>query len=890
MPPKAKKTPGAGARQSTLGSFFTLPKGQKPPELQQTKLKRTRAAPKTALSSENEDEPEGVKVDNQDEVMDGTEEADGNTAKTKKRVRDEEVAVKAEEEEEPATKRGRKASATKKKVGDEGAEPVKKRGRPAKTTASATKGKGKKVEPESEEEAESKPKSPTKAKKVAATAAKKAAAAKKEPTPEPEPEASASEAEVEAESENEVEAASETEQPAISQGARKQVQSKLTAGGKGLHPYPDWAAGTPVPYAALVKTFTLIEATSKRLEKLSHTSLFLRQVLRLSPDELLMVIHMMINRLAADYEGVELGIGESLLMKAICESCGRTMQKLKEDHKEVGDLGEVAMKSRNTQTTLFKPKPLTVASVHAGLKEIATTKGEGGQTRKVGGIKKLLSAAKGDEAKYLVRCLEGKLRLGLAERTVIVALSQAMIVHEAEKAGKKAPSLEQMTAAESILKEVYSSLPNYEIIIPEMMKVGIMKLKDTCKMQPGVPLKPMLAKPTKAISEVLDRFEGKQFTCEYKYDGERVQIHYVAPNASTEFPTIDKEKGIAKIFSRNSEELSPKYPDILAALDKWVQKGVESFVLDCEAVAWDREEKRVLPFQQLMTRKKKDVAVEDVKVKVCVFGFDLLFLNGKSLVQETLADRRKLMYKSFTPVLGEFAFATATDGQELETIQSFLEESIKASCEGLMVKMLDTSESFYEPSKRSRNWLKVKKDYLAGAGDSLDLVVIGAYHGKGKRTSWYGAFLLACYNPSSQNYETICNIGTGFSEEMLAKIHAHLVDFEIEKPKPYYIHASGNMQQPDVWFEPKVVWEVKTADLSLSPKYMAAKGIADTEGKGRGISLRFPRFIRERDDKKPDDATTSSQVAEMYNRQDVVMNGVNGKKGGAGGVDDDFEY
>jgi DNA ligase-1 len=204
-----------------------------------------------------------------------------------------------------------------------------------------------------------------------------------------------------------------------------------------------------------------------------------------------------------------------------------------------------------------------------------------------------------------------------------------------------------------------------------------------------------------------------------------------------------------------------------------------------------------------------------------------------------------------------------------------------------MVKMLDGPESYYEPSKRSRNWLKVKKDYLAGAGDSLDLVVIGGYHGKGKRTSVYGAFLLACYNPSSQNFETICNIGTGFSEEILEHLHSCLVELEIEKPKPYYVHATGNMQQPDVWFDSKIVWEVKTADLSLSPKYMAAKGMVDTEGKGKGVSLRFPRFIRERDDKKPEDATTAAQVAEMYKKQDVVLNA---KKGNAVGVDDDFEY
>jgi DNA ligase-1 len=578
-------------------------------------------------------------------------------------VEQEEKAASEEEEDEPATKRGRKGNGRpppKSKV------PAAKKSSPPKpkreTSASPKPRESKKKSPSPEPETSAsdsesladdaekeedepatkrgrkgngrpppkskvpaaKKSSPPKPKRETSASPKPRESKKKSPSPEPE--ASASDSEGLA---DDAEKEEKVKKPAITAKARKKVQTKLISKGKDDHPYPDWPAGSPVPYAALCETFKLIEGTTKRLEKLSHTSLFLRQVLRLTPDELLLVIHLMINRLAADYEGVELGIGESLLMKAICDSCGRSMQKLKEDHKEIGDLGEVAMKSRNTQKTLFAPKSLTIKIVHAGLKEIATTQGQGGQGRKVSLINKLLSAAKGDEAKYLVRGLEGKLRLGLAEKTVIVALSQAVIVHEVEKQGEKTPSLEQMTAAEEMLKGVYSELPNYEIIIPEMMKGGIMNLSETCKLQPGVPLKPMLAKPTKAISEVLDRFENKRFTCEYKYDGERVQIHYVAPGSSTEFPTIDPEKGIAKIFSRNSEELSPKYPDILAALHKWIKPGVESFVLDCEAVAWDKDEKRLLPFQQLMTRKRKDVAVEDVKVKVCVFGFDFLFYNNK---------------------------------------------------------------------------------------------------------------------------------------------------------------------------------------------------------------------------------------------------------------------
>ena len=259
-----------------------------------------------------------------------------------------------------------------------------------------------------------------------------------------------------------------------------------------------------------------------------------------------------------------------------------------------------------------------------------------------------------------------------------------------------------------------SELPSYDMIIPAMLEHGILNLKDNCKLRPGIPLKPMLAKPTKAITEVLDRFEDQMFTCEYKYDGERAQIHYVAKDSAEELSqalpgaTTQVGAGVAAIFSRNSEDLSKKYPDILSKLHTWVKEDTKSFVLDCETVAWDVTEKKVLPFQQLMTRKKKDVKIEDVKVKVCVFAFDLLYHNGEAIVEKSLRERRDLLTESFNPVEGEFAFATYMNGRELDEIQTFLDESVKASCEGLMVKMLDGTESGYEPSKRSRNWLKVR--------------------------------------------------------------------------------------------------------------------------------------------------------------------------------------
>ena len=271
---------------------------------------------------------------------------------------------------------------------------------------------------------------------------------------------------------DEEDGAEEDEKPEVAAKAREKVQSTLKGGGKD--PYPDWKPGEPVPYAALCTTFSLVEMTTKRLIIMSHCSLFLRQVLRLTPQDLLPTIQLMINKLAADYAGIELGIGESLIMKAIGESTGRSLQIIKADQNEIGDLGLVAAKSRSNQPTMFKPKPLTVKGVLDGLMSIATTSGDGSQGRKIAGIKKLLSAAdtahagKGSsgiditkdkggasESKFIIRFLEGKLRLGLAERSVLVSLAHAMVSHEVEKKSGHSASSEKLAEGEAILKTVY---------------------------------------------------------------------------------------------------------------------------------------------------------------------------------------------------------------------------------------------------------------------------------------------------------------------------------------------------------------------------------------------------------------------------------------------------
>ncbi|KAH7104784.1 DNA ligase I [Auriculariales sp. MPI-PUGE-AT-0066] len=625
-----------------------------------------------------------------------------------------------------------------------------------------------------------------------------------------------------------------------------------------------WKDSEDVPYAALAHVFSLIEGTKKRIEKASFlTSLFLLVMRRSAPgdtEQLLKIVYLSINRLCPDYEGIELGIGESMLIKAISTSTGRPRAAIKNELKLQGDLGKVAMESKGVQKTIefLKPKPLTVKHVFNQLLKIAKTTGNKSQDLKTSTIQALLAECRGDEAKYIIRSCEGKLRIGNAERSVLLSLSHAIVLHEQEKSGKKWAQ-EKLAArlqeAKNVLDQVYSELPNYSEVVPALLEVGIDGLAERCKLTPGIPLKPMLARPMKAIGEVLDRFENKKFTCEYKYDGERAQVHM-------------REDGKIFVYSRNSEDTSKKYPDLIEQLPRCISEKTKSFVFDAEAVAMDRDTGKLLPFQELSRRKRKNVKIEDIQVRVKLFAFDLLYLNGEPLLHVPLAERRDKLKEHFKVVPGEFDFATASDGETTEEIQAFLELSIKDGCEGLMVKMLHSEASHYEPSRRSVNWLKVrleltvcsmlilyqlKKDYLAGVGDSLDLVVVGAYHGAGKRTSVYGAFLLACYDAESEEWQTICKVGTGFSDVDLAEHYKTLHPLEIAACRGD-IKAGG--AKPDVWFEPKVVWEVLTADLSLSPIYTAAQGVIDQ----RGISLRFPRFIRIRDDKDADDATGPEQT------------------------------
>jgi len=262
-------------------------------------------------------------------------------------------------------------------------------------------------------------------------------------------------------------------------------------------------------------------------------------------------------------------------------------------------------------------------------------------------------------------------------------------------------------------------------------------------------------------------------------------------------------------------------------------RSVTSCILDCEVVAIDPSNNKILPFQVLSTRARKDVAISEIKVAICLYGFDLLYLNGRSLLQETLRVRRQLLRSHLFEVPGKFYFATSLETGDTSEIETFLHQAVAGQCEGLMVKTLDANAT-YQPSRRTFNWLKLKKDYLEGLTDSFDLVPIGGWFGKGKRTGVYGAYLLACYNPDEESYEAICKIGTGFSDVKLEELTKALQAKAVTGPRGYYKYNEADA--PDVWFDPAQVWEVHAADLSISPVHQAAIGMVPHQALAKGVT------------------------------------------------------
>ncbi|CAI7612494.1 unnamed protein product [Penicillium crustosum] len=681
-----------------------------------------------------------------------------------------------------------------------------------------------------------------------------------------------------------------------------------------------WATeGGDASYALLTRAFVLANATTSRIKIVDTLVNFLRVLIEGDPSSVLPAVWLATNSISPPYEELELGLGGSSISKALKRIYGLNSQGLKTLYDKHGDAGDVAFEAKKRQSfTLVKPKPLRIKGVYQSLQKIASSKGPGSQETKQRIVEKLLQDTRGaEESRYIVRTLVQNLRIGAVKTTMLIALARAVLYSKPVGADfevrphqlarlKKDELAEIYNNAEEIVKASYARHPNYNDLVPCLLEIGpTEELLVRCGLTMHIPLRPMLGSITRDLSEMLTKLQGRDFSCEYKYDGQRAQVHC-------------DERGKVSIFSRHLELMTEKYPDLVSLVPQMRGEGVSSFILEGEVVAVDRETGDLKPFQVLTNRAKKNVEIGDIKVNVCLFAFDLMYLNGEPLLDRPFRERRELLRSLFVEIPKHFGWVNSLDATsaDSETVLEFFKSAIDVKCEGIMVKLLDnkpgantqvnnnlpnetattTTEqpnqqvkpkekptrrkpllSTYEPDKRLESWLKVKKDYSTSS-ETLDLIPIAGWHGQGRKAKWWSPILLAVRNPETGTLEAVTKCMSGFTDKFYQsnkEKYAHGSTNIVSRPS--YVEYHG---EPDVWFEPCEVWEMAFADITLSPTYPAAIGLVSDE---RGLSLRFPRFIKVREDKSIDEATSSDYLALLWRKQ-MERTGEAGEGGETGEV------
>lgn len=579
-------------------------------------------------------------------------------------------------------------------------------------------------------------------------------------------------------------------------------------------------------YSVIVDIYEEISSTTKRLEITDHLEKLFRNT---SPEIIDKVVYLTQGKLYPDYLGVELGIAEKLAVRAISEASGVSEKIVTAQLGKTGDIGEVAAEllKKRAQTTLGASEPLTVRRVYETLDKIARASGGGSQDMKLKLLFSLLADASPVEAKYIIRTVTGKMRLGVADMTILDGLAVAFC-------GSKEYRSELERAY-----NISSDLGSIAKILSEKGLDGIAKIK----VQVGKPVRPMLAERLPSAKEILEKMDGK-CAAEYKYDGERLQIH--------------KNRDVVNIFSRRLENITHHYPDACELVKGHVKAS--DAIIECECVAVNLDTEEMMPFQELMHRRRKYGIKEAMEsYPVSLFMFDLLYADGRDYTLKPYLKRRESLERIIEE--GErvkLAKGIVTDN--LERLEKFFEEAIESGCEGLMVKSI-SQDSIYKAGARGWLWIKYKRDYQALLTDTVDLVVVGAFHGRGRRAGTYGALLLATYDKQNDTFRTVSKCGSGFTDEdleKLPKMFKNLITPKVDARVDSKLEA-------DLWFTPKIVIEVIGAEITLSPIHTTCMNAIR---KDTGLAIRFPRFTgRYRYDKMPEDATTDKEILEMYQRQ-----------------------
>jgi DNA ligase-1 len=575
-----------------------------------------------------------------------------------------------------------------------------------------------------------------------------------------------------------------------------------------------------VQYETVAEAYRDLERGTARLELIDRLAALFAQ----TPTTLLPTVALLCQgQIAPDFMGVEIGLAERLAARAVAQAVGQTGEQVLASAREVGDLGLAAESLLAAEAA--KPASLQVGVVFETLHQIAAAEGQGSQARKLDLLVGLLGQATPLEARYLIRTVTGSLRLGIGTATILDALAS---VH----AGGR--------AARPVLERAYNICSDLGLVAATLADGGLAAVEQI-QVRAGNPVRPMLAQRLSSTAEVLGKLGG---TCaaEYKYDGIRVQAHRTAD-------------GRLELFTRRLERVSTQFPDLVELLAAGL--GPKEAILEGEVVAADPASGELRPFQEVMFRRRKHGITEAVRdVPVSLFCFDLLYADGQDLTRLPYLERRARLEQAVT-LSPRLRLATAERVSSVEALEASFEQAITDGCEGLLCKSLLPTAG-YQAGARGWLWIKLKRDYRTELSDTLDLVVVGALYGRGRRAGIYGALLLAAYDPAADVFRTVCKCGTGFSDADLAALPARLAP--LARPeRPARVDAR---RHADVWFEPGLVVEVLGAELTLSPTHTAGW---DQVKEQAGLALRFPRFTgRWRDDKAPEDATTVEEVVGMF--------------------------
>ncbi|MDR2719784.1 MAG: ATP-dependent DNA ligase [Nitrososphaerota archaeon] len=578
-------------------------------------------------------------------------------------------------------------------------------------------------------------------------------------------------------------------------------------------------------YAVIADAYGKIEATTKRLEM---TDILVDLLKNTPKEDVAKIVYLTQGKLYPDFMGIEIGIAEKLAIKALVRASGRKESEILSDLQKTGDLGEAAeiQLAKKKQSTFFS-KTLTVEHVYETFDKMAKTMGSGAVDMKLAVFAGLLSDASPKEAKYLIRTVTGNLRLGIADMTVLEALAIAY------GGGKE---------ARDPIERAYNICSDLGRVSNTLVREGLEAVRGI-QVMVFEPIRPMLAERLSSPEEILEKTNGKCLA-EYKYDGERIQAHKQGNNVS--------------LYSRRLENISSQYPDVVDLIKKQVKANEAIFEAECVAVDTDTGDLR--PFQELMHRRRKyGIKNAMEQYPISLFAFDLLFVDGKDLTREPLTTRRIALEETVNKNI-HLQIATQRAVNNPKDLEDFFEQAIGEGCEGLMCKSI-ARDSVYQAGNRGWLWIKYKRDYKGEMTDTCDLVVVGAFHGRGKRVGAYGALLLATYNPEKDLFETVTKCGTGFTEKDIADLYTILQNHVIAHKHSRVL----SMVDADVWFEPSVVLEVLGAEVTLSPIHMCAM---DSIRKNSGFAIRFPRFTgKYRTDKNSQDATASKEIVEMYQNQ-----------------------